>query len=94
MCKESFVIFKIPYIVISYDLFTRCLSLNLQCVCSPSTSSVRINGRFAARRGTNHDPALCIVGKELYDTTCLCVVISNDLRNKITIALKSGTELL
>jgi len=70
------------------------VSLNLQCVCSQSTSEGRINGRFPARKGTNHNPALCIVGMEVYDTTCLCVVISNGLRNKITIALKNGTELL
>lgn len=70
------------------------VSFNLQCVCSPSTSARRINGRFPARKTTNQNPALCIVGIEMYDTTCLCEVISNGLRNKSTVALKNGTELL
>lgn len=70
------------------------VSFNLQCVCSPSMGASRINGRFPGLKATNHNPALCIVGMEMCDTTCLCVVISNGLRNKITIALKNGTELL
>ena len=75
-------------------IFSLDVSFNLQAMRSPSTGVGRINARFPGRKTTNHNGALCIVGMEMSYTTCLRIVISNGLRNKITIALKNGTELL
>lgn len=92
MCKESFVIFKTRYVATSCDLFIICLYLSAVHVHHLQLPDESMAASLVAKQPIIMQ--LCIVGMEVCDTTCLCVVISNGLRNIVTIALKNETELL